>query len=119
MGTKLAFATPGGGIAIPEGQSQVLGVVDASGFSRIRVVARERPDSTTSVVIFLGRLEGGDGDQGPFILEPGLDEFALTPASEVTRVYDVPGTKLQILAATVAGTGHGTAGIDVLVYGAD
>jgi type III secretion protein HrpB1 len=40
----------------------------------------------------------------------------LSPHSQLTRVYDVPGTKLTVFADAVGGSGSD--GIDLLVYGA-
>jgi hypothetical protein len=44
-----------------------------------------------------------------------LDILHLSPHSQVTRVYGVPGTKLTIFADATGGTGSDA--IDVLVYG--
>ena len=107
--SKLAFRTPAGGVTIPAGQSKQLGAVDVSPFSQIRVVADERAGSPTGVSIRLTITEGNE-------LVAQLDILQLTPHSQVTRVYDVPGTKLTIFADAVGGTGSD--GIDVLVYGA-
>jgi len=108
MSTKLAFRTPAGGVVIPAGQSKQLGAVDVSPFSKIRVVADERVGSPTGVSIRLTITEGNE-------LVAQLDILQLTPHAQVTRVYDVPGTKLTIFADAVGGTGSD--GIDVLVYG--
>ena len=107
--SKLAFRTPAGGVTIPAGQSKQLGAVDVSPFSQIRVVADERVGSPTGVSIRLTITEGNE-------LVAQLDILQLTPHSQVTRVYDVPGTKLTIFADAVGGTGSD--GIDVLLYGA-
>ena len=45
-----------------------------------------------------------------------LDTFTLAPNTQLTRVHDVPGTKLTIFADALGGSG--TDGIDLLVYGA-
>jgi type III secretion protein HrpB1 len=45
-----------------------------------------------------------------------LDVLALTAHSQVTKVYDVPGSKLTIFADAVGGTGNDA--LDVLIYGA-
>ena len=109
MGTKLAFRTPVGAVSIPAGQSKELGTVDVSPFSQIRVVADERVGSGTGVNIRLTITEGNE-------LVAQLDVLSLTPHSQVTKVYDVPGTKLTIFADAVGG--KGSDGVDVLVYGA-
>jgi hypothetical protein len=44
-----------------------------------------------------------------------LDILHLVPHSQVTRVYDVPGTKLTIFADAAGGSGSD--GVDVLIYG--
>ncbi len=108
MSTKLAFRTPAGAVTIPAGQSKQLGVVDVSPFSQIRVVADERVGSGTGVSIRLTITEGSE-------LVAQLDVLTLTPHTQVTKVYDVPGTKLTIFADAVGGTGSD--GVDVLVYG--
>src|SRR5581483_9036910 len=108
MTTKLAFRTPVGGVGIPAGQSKELGFVDVSAFSKIRIVADERIGSPTSVGIRMTIMEGNE-------LVAQLDVLHLTPHSQVTRVYDAPGTKLGIFADAVGGAGSDA--IDVLVYG--
>jgi len=106
--TTLAFRTPVGGIAIPAGQSKQLGVVDVSHFERIRVVADERTGSGTGINVRLTITEGNE-------LVAQLDVLSLTPHAQVTRVYEVPGTKLTVFAD--AAGGKGTDGLDVLIYG--
>ncbi|MEI7706685.1 MAG: hypothetical protein WCI90_00320 [Chlorobium sp.] len=109
MGTKLAFRTPVGSVAIPAGQSKQLGVVDVSPFSSIRVVADERVGSGTGVNIRLTITEGNE-------LVAQLDVLTLTPHTQVTKVYEVPGAKLTIFADALGGSGSD--GVDVLIYGA-
>jgi type III secretion protein HrpB1 len=109
MSTKLAFRTKIGGAPIPAGETIMLGTVDVSAFSKIRVVADERVGSTTGINIRLAiSEEGGE-------LVALLDTLHLSPHSQLTRVYEVPGTHLTIFADAVGGTG--TDGMDVLVYG--
>jgi type III secretion protein HrpB1 len=108
MSTKLAFRTPVGGVKIPAGQSKDLGMVDVSPFERIRVVADERVGSGTGINIRITITEGTE-------LVAQLDILHLSPHSQVTRVYEVPGTKLTIFADALGGTGSD--GIDVLVFG--
>src|SRR4051794_21882489 len=108
MATSLAFRTPVGATSIPVGQSKTLGAVDVHAFNRIRVVADERTGSAGPVVIRLTITEGNE-------LVSQLDT-TLQPHSQVTRVYEVPGTKLSVIAdATGSGTGHSS--VDVLIYG--
>ena len=108
MPTSLAFRTPVGGVSIAAGKSLQLGTVDVSKFERIRVVADERVGSGTGVNIRLTITEGSE-------LVAQLDVLTLTPRSQVTRVYEVPGTKLTLFADAIAG--GGTDSVDLLVYG--
>jgi len=108
MGTKLVFQTPPGSVSIPAGQSKQLGVLDLSPYSRIRVVADERVGSGTGVNIRLTITEPG-------LLLAQLDILTLAPHSQVTRVYDTPGTQLTIFADAVGGSGSD--GVDVWIYG--
>jgi hypothetical protein len=107
--TVLAFRTQPGAVSIPAGQSKQLGVVDTSKFSKIRVVADERAGSGTGINVRLTITEGNE-------LVAQLDTFSLSPHSQITRVYDVPGTKLTVFADALGGSGSD--GIDLLVYGA-
>ncbi len=111
MATALAFRTPVGAVSIPVGQSKTLGEVDVSGFVQIRVVADERVGSATAVKIRLTITEGNE-------LVAQLDTLSLTPHSQVTKVYAVPGTKLSLFADAAADPGGGQDAIDLLVYGA-
>jgi len=104
----LAFRTPPGGVSIPAGQSKQLGVVDVTAYERIRIVADERIGSGTGVSIRVTITEGNE-------LVAQLDVLHLTPHAQVTRVYEVPGTKLTLFADAAPGTGQD--GLDVLVYG--
>lgn len=108
--TKLAFRTSPGGVGIPSGQSKQLGTVDVSQFSKIRVVADDRVGSHTGVKIRLTITQGNE-------LVAQLDVLQLTPHSQITRVYDVPGVKLTIFADSVGGIVPGGDTVDVLVYG--
>lgn len=106
---KLAFRTPPGAVTIPVGQSKALGTVDVQPYERVRVVADERTGSASNVVIRLTITEGNEA-------VAQLDTVTLAPRSQVTRVYEVPGTKLTI-EATALGAGGGSAAVDVLIYG--
>jgi type III secretion protein HrpB1 len=108
MSTTLAFRTPVGGVAIPAGQSKQLGAVDVSPYSKIRVVADERVGSATGINVRLTITEGNE-------LVAQLDVLHLLPHAQVTRVYDVPGTKLTLFADAIAG--QGSDGMDLLIYG--
>jgi type III secretion protein HrpB1 len=105
----LAFRTQVGAVTIPGGQTKLLGVVDVSMYERIRLVTDERIDSTSNLVLRLTFTEGEE-------LVAQLDTLLLTPHSQVTRVYDVPGTQLSIYADSVGNTGT-QGSLDVLIYG--
>ena len=110
MGTKLAFRTVGGPVFIPAGESKELGVVDVSPFSQIRVVvAYEHGGLGAGVNIRLTITEDNE-----WVAQ--LDVLSLTPHSETTKVYDVPGTKLTIFADAIGG--KSVDGVDILIYGA-
>jgi hypothetical protein len=109
MATQLAFRTPPGSVAIPVGQSKLLGSVDVHSYERIRVLADERVGSAGNVVIHLIFMEG-TSSLGE------LDTITLTPHSEVTKVYEVPGTTLEV-SANAVGSGSGSASVDVVIYG--
>src|SRR5262245_65761585 len=109
MSTTLAFRTSPGAVSIPVGHSKTLGTVDVHNFERIRVVADERVGSASNVVIRLTITEGNE-------LVAQLDTLTLAPHSQITRVYEVPGTKLSVFADAV-GSGGGNASVDVLIYG--
>jgi type III secretion protein HrpB1 len=108
MSNVLAFRTPPGGVSIPAGTSKQLGQVDVVPYERIRVVTDERAGSGSGVTI---RLTITEGDE----LVAQLDVLNLTPHSQVTRVYEVPGTKLTVFADALGG--EGTDGLDFLIYG--
>jgi type III secretion protein HrpB1 len=105
----LAFRTQVGAVTIPGGQTKLLGVVDVSMYDRIRLVTDERIDSTSNIVLRLTFTEGEE-------LVAQLDTVLLTPHSQVTRVYDVPGTQISIYADSV-GTAGTQGSLDVLIYG--
>jgi type III secretion protein HrpB1 len=105
----LAFRTQVGAITIPGGQTKLLGVVDVSMYDRIRLVTDERIDSTSNVILRLTFTEGEE-------LVAQLDTILLTPHSQLTRVYEVPGTQLSIYADSVGATGT-KGSVDVLIYG--
>ena len=108
MATTLAFRTPPGAVSVPAGTSKELGSVDVRAFERIRVVAAERTGSANGGRIRLMLTEGTE------LIAP-LDVLTVDPMSQVTRVYDVPGTVLTIFADALPGTGQDA--VDVLVYG--
>jgi type III secretion protein HrpB1 len=105
----LAFPTQVGAVAIPGGQTKLLGVVDVSMYDRIRLVTDERIDSTSNIILRLTFTEGEE-------LVAQLDTIMLTPHSQLTRVYDLPGTRLSVYADSVGPAGT-KASVDVLIYG--
>jgi type III secretion protein HrpB1 len=105
----LAFRTQVGAITIPGGQTKLLGVVDVSMYDRIRLVADERIDSTSNIILRLTFTEGEE-------LVAQLDTLLLTPHSQMTRVYEVPGTQLSVYADSVGAAGT-KGSVDVLIYG--
>ena len=105
----LAFRTKVGAETVKGGESKTLCTVDTSRFDKIRLVADERIGSTCNVFVRLTIMEGNE-------LVAFLDHVLLTPHSQLTRVYDVPGTKLEI---AIDGVGAATTqgAVDVLIYG--
>ena len=73
------------------------------------MVADERIDSTTNIILRLTFTEGEE-------MVAQLDTIMLTPHSQITRVSDVPGTQLSIYADSVGAAGSKGA-LDVLIYG--
>jgi hypothetical protein len=82
--------------------------VDVTPYERIRIVADERVGSGSGVSIRLTFMEGNE-------LVAFLDVLTLAPHGQVTRVYEVPGTKLSV--DVDAAGGKGTDSLDVLIYG--
>jgi hypothetical protein len=98
---------------IKAGQTETLGTLDTSRFDKIRVVAVNEA-STCDVHIRLTIMEPEGGKVEERIAS--LDEFTLKPHNQLTRVYDVPATKLEV---SMVGLGRpGTqAEVEVLIYG--
>lgn len=105
----LAFRTKPGAETINAGESKELGVVDVSQFDKIRLVADERVGSTCNVLVRMTITEGNE-------LVAFLDHLVLTPHAQLTKVYDVPCTKLSIFIDGVGAAGTKGA-VDVLIYG--
>ncbi len=105
--TKLIFRAQGA--TIPAGKSIDLGKVEVASYSAIRVVASTRLDSDVNATIQLILMEGDEQYLAT------LDIIILTPKSTTTRVYQVPGRKLLVQAATVGSSG--STSIDVIMYG--
>ena len=98
---------------IKAGQTEILGTLDTSRFDKIRVVAVNE-QSTCDVHVKLTILEL----EAPKVEEAvaSLDEFTLKPHNQLTRVYDVPATKLQV---SMSGLGrpNTSAEVEVLIFG--
>jgi len=105
-GTTLAFRTDPGGVKIVPGNSRDLGVIDIHNFERIRVIADQRADNATDVIIRLAIIEAE--------LTAILDVMLIASGSQSTRVYEMPGTKLAISANAA---GSSPALVEVWVYG--
>ncbi len=108
--TVLAFRTAVGAVSFPDNSSQTLGSVDVSPYSQIRVVADERVGSAGNVTIRLTITEEG----GELVAQ--LDTLTLSPDSQVTNVYAVPGTTLTVF-ADGSGASADSDAVDVLIYG--
>ncbi len=98
---------------IKAGQTEILGTLDTARFDKIRVVAVNEA-STCDVLVRLTIVE----PEGAGIEErvAFLDEFILKPHNQLTRVHDVPATKLEV---SMVGLGKpGThAEVEILIYG--
>ncbi|MGC4096099.1 MAG: hypothetical protein QM706_03195 [Nitrospira sp.] len=105
--TKLLFRAQGA--TIPAGKPIALGKVEVAVYSAIRVVASTHPDSTTNTMIQLILMEGDE----QYLTT--LDTIVVPAKSSTTRVYQVPGRKLLIEAATDGSSG--STSVDVIVYG--
>ncbi len=105
----LAFRTTPGAVTINAAESRVLGVIDVDHFERIRLVADERVGSTCNVWV---RLTITEGDEWVAF----LDHLMLTPHAQITKTYDVPGTKLTV-AVDGVGAANTKGSVDILVYG--
>lgn len=98
---------------IKAGQTEILGTLDTTRFDKIRVVAiNEQSTCDVHLRLTIVEPEGKGVDERVAF----LDEFTLKPHNQLTRVYDVPATKLEV---SLAGLGKpGTnAEVEVLIYG--
>lgn len=105
----LAFRTKVGAETVKGGETKELGIVETSRFDKIRLVTDERIGSTCNVLVRLTMMEGNE-------LVAFLDTVLLTPHAQTTRVYDVPGTKINV-AIDGIGAANTSGSVDVLVYG--
>jgi hypothetical protein len=109
MTTVLAFQATEN---VTVGTKKVLGTVDVSPYAQIRVVAYENAGGQTNVEIL---LEFTDAPSGGTALGP-LDTLTLSPNSNQTKVYQVPGTYLAITANALPGP-TGFDGVGLFIYG--
>lgn len=100
---------------IKASETVVLGTLDTTRFDKVRLVAANE-ESNCNVHFHLnimeperiGKLE---------VFEPfDLDQFTLKPHNQLTRVYDVPATKLEVVITGVGKPGT-HAEVEVLIYG--
>ena len=100
---------------IKANETVVLGTLDTSRFDKVRLVAANE-ESSCNVHFRLnimeperiGKLE---------VFEPfDLDQFTLRPHNQLTKVFDVPATKLEVVITGVGRPGT-TATVEVLIYG--
>src|SRR5215467_1487335 len=76
---------------IKAGQTEIFGTLDTSRFDKIRLVVAN--ESTCNLHVWLKIMEPeGRGVEERF----NLDDFTLNPHNQLTRVYDVPATKLEV-----------------------
>ena len=108
--TELIFRTKAGAVSTPPGTTLHLGEADTSKCERIRVVADERVGSGSGVRIRLTITEGNE-------LVALLDEIVLAPHSQTTRVYEVPGKKINIDMDAMPSASKTPDAVDVLIYG--
>ena len=93
-----------------QGVIQQLGQIDFSQFAHIRVSAWTTFDSAGNVTLTLVHVVGVE-----FVTT--MAQLVLAPGSQISAVYDVPGTVLNV---TAEGSGGSTNqdSIQVLIYGA-
>jgi hypothetical protein len=109
MPTQLVFSTPPGAESIPVGQTKSLGTVGVGNFQTIRVFAGSRLASQSDVTIRLVIIERGAAVANLLTLN-------LRPGSQSHNLLSMPGTTLEIVAATTP-PAPGPAILDMLVYG--
>ena len=92
-------------------QTEIFGTVDTSRFDKIRLVAANESTSNVHLWLKIMEPEGGRVEER-FV----LDQFTLQPHNQLTRVYDVPATKLEVSAVALGKPGT-SAEVEVLIYG--
>jgi hypothetical protein len=100
------------GITVPAGTPNFLiGPVITQIYDRIRILAVETPGSTSPVDIMINLVDGDD-----FHTVGQLDTLNLKPGSQVTNVYEIPGTFIDLY-ATATGKSGTSAVVTIYVYG--
>lgn len=100
---------------IKANETVVLGTLDTSRFDKVRLVAANE-ESTCNVHFRLNIMEPERIGKRE-VFEPfDLDQFTLKPHNQLTRVFDVPATKLEVVITGVGKPGT-TAEVEVLIYG--
>ncbi len=98
--TQLLYRTPSGGAYISNQQS--LAIIDVSQYSQIRVIA----NVNGNVNITLTEYESGQ-----YIVS--MDRVNVTDTNFLSKVYDVPGKQLVV----IANASQGTARLFLDIYG--
>jgi len=111
MPTQLIFQTTPGGAVVVVGETENLGNVDVSEYTRIRLVAGQRPGQIASAVITVILVDGNE----PVAV---LTTIQLWQQGSRTCVFEVPGTQLAFQASTTGGDLGSSVTVDLLVYAA-
>jgi len=98
--TQLIYSTPANGTYI-SGQ-QTLAVIDVSNYSQIRVIANT--DGNVKVTLT-------EEEFGTYFVK--MDSVNITPDQVLSKVYDVPGRKLVV----IANASQGNPRIFIAIYG--
>ena len=98
--------------SVAVGTTVQLGTANVSTFTKIRVIARESIGSPSPVNITLTMTEGED-------VIGVLKTLRLRPDNiTITRVHEVPGTNLKVMASATNPTGvSGSDNVFVTIYG--
>jgi hypothetical protein len=104
--TKLLFQSPEGYFTIPAGQTILIGHLDVKDYGQIRVVYGNMSASAGSATFF-SSTEDVPQDNMVGVLE-GNEGLTVLPGVNLTRVYDLPGTRLVFQVTSNATTGSST-----------